>query len=177
LQRAFSQRQKGDWEKAYIVLSRVTQVFVRAHKLFSMIDREDDFVIASISRFWAAVNHQYERFESTERLFSYLKMCVNSEIVDTFRKKHDPLPPQISDKEFVNCSPEEIMEIIHSEIGDDDRLLFLADLYFRWAMPAREIIETYPEIFPQIKEVYTLTYELRKQLRSNPDLLECLQKN
>ncbi len=178
LRRAFGHQRGDDWDKAYIILVKVTGIFVRSHKLAYLIPNTDDFVTASISRFWASVHHRYERFDTTEHFFSFLKMCVNSEIVDYIRKASresavEPPPPG----DFGDCTVDEIMDIIQQEIGDDDRMILLADLFFRWGMKARHIVKNYPHIFPEKREVYTLIYTLRQQLRQNPDLLECLRNS
>ena len=114
--------------------------------------------------------------ESPARVLAYLRTCVKTAIVTLYRREQRHmmmtyLDPSDDVASVANVDHTVVQQLtIHERVqqllsSDDERLLF--HLRFVHGMKPQSIVDTYPERFPEVQQVYTLIAQLVRRLRAD----------
>ncbi len=128
----------------------------------SRLDSPENYVARAFARFWmAAVHNQQVEFISLGAALRYLRVCLNSAILDMLRPyaraREVPLPePGFAGEPVVDPDEEsELWEIIRTMLpGERERRL--AFLLYYCNLKPREIVRLRPQEFPGVDEIYRL---------------------
>jgi len=176
--------QKQD-EAAWTLLEERFQDFLltafRRHprsEAASRLDSPENYVARAFARFWmAAVHNQQVVFTSLGGALRYLRICLNSTILDMLRSyarsKEVPLPepgfagePAVEDQE----ESSELWEIIRTMLpGARERLL--AFLLYQCNLKPREIVRLRPQEFSDVEEIYRLRRNIVDRLERGADVI------
>jgi len=154
-------------------------------------DTVNDLTQDALTSFWRFyTSDKLARAGGLGDILAYLKSCVMSAISQTHRKEKRRVPEvalahHIVDVQSVTQSAEvlasqqitaqQIWTIVESHCNDDlehlvARSIFLADL------KPRHIAEQFPDLFPDVLEVYRIKRNLIGRLRRDPVLQEICKK-
>jgi hypothetical protein len=140
------------------------------------LDNPENYVARAFERFWTAAMHtQQVTFTSLGGALRFLRLCLNSVILDTLRpyarRNEVPLPvPNFAGEPAVGDQEEgsELWKVICDILSDERerRLAFL--LYYRNLRP-RDIARLFPREFPDVNEIYRLRRNIVDLLGRNGD--------
>jgi DNA-directed RNA polymerase specialized sigma24 family protein len=192
--RAISERSNLAW-KAIIVqykpsVARWVNRWADKHPDFPLArEEEEDFINEAFIRFW---NHfttdKFGKAQGLDDVLKYLKMCVNSAILDIWRKMQHrqfdqklesnddgeesaPVEPGPTPEELVQN--DEIWQLIQSRLKDKKEYTVVY-ASFHLALSPRQIIAEYPNIFQDINEVYQCKANVLARLARDPELRKLL---
>lgn len=188
--RAVTERSELAW-KAIVVqykplVARWVNGWVDKHPDFPLDrEEEEDFIMESFIRFW---NHfttdKFYKSPGLDGILQYLKMCVNSTILDMWRKmQHMQFEPKLETEEEdenpypaeTGPSPEEkfqgdeIWELIKLKLKDEKEYI-IVHASFVLALSPREILVEYPGVFRDIEEIYQCKANVLARLARDPDV-------
>jgi DNA-directed RNA polymerase specialized sigma24 family protein len=144
----------------------------------SRLDDPENYVAKAFERFWmAVVRNQHVTFTSLGRALRFLRLCLNSAILDILRaharRNEVPLPepgsagePAVEDQDDGNERWEIIRTMLPSE--RERRLAFL--LYYCNLRP-REIVHRCPQEFPDVHEIFRMTRNIVGRLKRSAGLI------
>jgi RNA polymerase sigma factor (sigma-70 family) len=131
-------------------------------------EETQDFVAQAFERFWASFTPaKLEKSQSLAAVLSYLQMCVNGALTDSWRKLSRTRLEQESESEEEeqkelpdpNPTPEERLQkgefwqLVRKKAKDTkEYIVIYASFYL--ALSPREILAEYPGEFRDIKEIY-----------------------
>ena len=188
--RAVTERSEPAW-KAIIAqykpsVARWVNRWADKHPDFPLArEEEEDFIEESFIRFW----HHFtpEKFHNSKGLngiLQYLKMCVNSTILDVLRKMQHMQFEQHPDSEEDDDSPDhaetgpspeetlhqgELWKAIKALLKDEKELTVVYASFFL-ALSPREIFTEFPGMFRNIEEIYQCKANVLARLGRDPDL-------
>jgi hypothetical protein len=179
--RATTQRDELAWEKLQQCLDEILHRWIRNHprrELLSQLDSEDNCVAQAFERFWyATVCQQQVKFSSLAAALHYLRLCLNSTIIDTLRAhmrpREVPLSAPYKAAERFFEPPEEAhecWEVIESLLPNQ-RERRVAYLLFHCGLKPREIVRFCSEEFSEVREIYRLKRNILERLLHNADRL------
>jgi hypothetical protein len=179
--RAIMQRDELAWERLQQCLDEILRRWIRNHpkrELLSQLDSEDNCVAQAVERFWYATACQQQvTFGSLAAALHYLRLCLNSTLIDTLRAnmrpREGPLSaPYEAAERFFELPEEahECWEIIESLIPDQ-RERRVAYLLFYCGLKPREIVLFCSEEFSEVRELYLLRCNILERLLRNADRL------
>jgi hypothetical protein len=180
--RATMQRDELAWERLQHSLDEILHRWIRNHpkrELLSQLDTEDNCVAQAVERFWYATACQQQvAFSSLAAALRYLRLCLNSIIIDTLRAtirpREVPLSAPYEAAERFFEPPEEAhecWEVIESLLPDQ-RERRVAYLLFHCGLKPREIVRCCSEEFSDVREIYRLRCNILERLLRNADRLE-----
>lgn len=143
------------------------------------------FVNAAFEKFWRALTPaKFTNFSDLKSLLAYLQLCVHSVIIDHLRAEKQHLWKQaLPLEERFPCSlnieqklqqeawQQEFWAYVNKRLKDDkERQL----LYYRYVCGIKpsDICAQFGEIFPDVREVYTLTQKILARLAREPVLAD-----
>jgi len=192
--RAISERDQYAWDticRQYKPL--MTDWWVRPHRGFRASGEDLDQIInRTYEKFWSALTpEKFSKFSDLKPLLNYLKMCVDSVIVDHNRKVEPP-NQYISDDESPvwgrdpSLGPEEKLmddeksqafwEWVNSHLHDEkERLVVYGS--FALDLKPQKICDKFHDKFPDVDEVYTIKQNVINRLRRDPDFRKFLGKD
>jgi len=142
----------------------------------SRLDSPENYVARAFARFWmAAVHNQQVMFTSLGAALRYLRICLNSTILDMLRSyarsREVPLPepgfvgePAVEDQEEGG----ELWEVICTMLpGERERRL--AFLLYQCNLKPREIVRLLPQEFSSVDEIYRLRRNIVDRLERGAD--------
>jgi hypothetical protein len=175
------------WElfQKYVAQERV-EGWLRQHTCFPRALEQartlGNLVHHTFTRFWQAVGPTKKSFASLAELMEYLKICVNSVVIDEgvrqAQKPFEEFPPTLpaSDSDpDENIRKEELWAIIESLLKNKRERL-LAQLILRENYKPREIQALYPEEFQTREEIFRLWRNILDRCRRSPRLLRWLKE-
>jgi len=142
----------------------------------SRLDSPENYVARAFARFWmAAVHNQQVTFTSLGGALRYLRICLNSTILDMLRSyartKEVPLPePGFAGEPAMEDQDEgsELWEVIRTMLpGERERLL--AFLLYQCNLKPREIVRLRPQEFSTVDEIYRLRRNIVDRLERGAD--------
>lgn len=148
-------------------------------------EEEQDFIDEAFIRFW----HHFtpEKFHNSKGLdgiLQYLKMCVNSTVVDILRKMQHVQFEQKTDGEDEDDPPDhgesepapeetlqkgELWNAIKARLKDNKEQTVVYASFFL-ALSPREILAEFPGVFRDIDEIYQCKANVLARLGRDPDL-------
>ncbi|MEZ4768234.1 MAG: hypothetical protein R2844_07395 [Caldilineales bacterium] len=164
--------------------------WVERHPAFHTSNEEMDYFInRSFEKLWHAVTPaKFARFGDLKSLLRYLKMCTNSAIVDFNRGRELAIIEEGSDSEEMRVAPapgdieEDTIErvdrsrfwgLIEERLNSEkERAVIYAS--FVLGMKPAELIESQPDLFDDIKDVYRTKQNVLERLRRDNQLASLL---
>jgi DNA-directed RNA polymerase specialized sigma24 family protein len=143
----------------------------------SRLDSPENYVAKAFARFWVAVHDQQVEFTSLGAALRFLRLCLNSAILDTLRaqtrRNEVPLPdsdftgePAVEDQD----DGSELWKIIR-DILPNERERRLAFLLFHCNLKPRIIVRLRPQEFPDVNEVHRMKRNIVDRLARSADLI------
>lgn len=180
--RAIRQRDERAWDLIYQQFSGTVLGWLRRHPCANRLqdlDTPDTYITAAFQKLWQATVHpglNTPEFKTLASVLTYLKMCINSIVLDEIRRM-DAHPPEVSlepaitipAKDTSILSAQELWTLIERALPDrrERRLVYL--LFVQELKPG-EVVRESPQDFPSAREVYRLTRNVLDRLRRNPAL-------
>lgn len=144
------------------------------------LEPEENYVAQTFERFWlTTAHHQKLVFKSLAAALQYLRMSLNSTIIDTLRTysrpKEVPLPEPGTPGEaepFVEDTPDsdDLWELLR-DMFPNKRERYLVYLFFYCGLKPREIVRHCPQEFPDVREVYNIRRKIVERLVRDADRL------
>ncbi len=139
------------------------------------LDSPENYVDRAFARFWVAVHDQQEMFTSLGAALRFLRLCLNSTILDMLRSyaraREVPLPElDFAMEAAVEDQDEggELWEVILTMLpGDRERRL--AFLLYPCNLKPREIVRLCPQEFSNVDEIYRLRRNIVDRLERGAD--------
>jgi hypothetical protein len=137
----------------------------------SRLDSPENYVARAFARFWmAAVHNQQVTFTSLGAALLYLRICLNSTILDLLRsyaRTREVLLPELdfATEEAVEDQVEgsELWEVIRTMLLSE-RERRLAFLLYPCNLKPREIVRLCPQEFSNVDEIYRLRRNIADRL-------------
>ena len=180
--RAVVGRNSYAWEKIYLIYQPLVASWVRQHSGLGVAGEEEDyFVNCAFEKIWSAMHaEKFNRFQDLAGLLHYLKMCVNSVIVDHNRGKqvrtvtlekfaHLP-PPDAStiEKSVTDQLEKKRLWQMVTSLLQDERELIVIRCSFLYDLKPSDIYAANPDRFESLDELYRVKRNLLNRLRRNP---------
>lgn len=177
---ALADRDELSWEKAWLAWAPRVAVWVRRHPQFGRTGEEAQvFVSRSLEKLWRAVDQKkLAGFETPIQVLQYLKMCVNSSVVECLRRpvadlvyldeeeQGSQLPDQGAHVEPTVVRQIERNELwrIVSEHARTEQEQVLVEAALVRGLPPRAIAQRYGGLFTDVQDVYRLKRNLLERL-------------
>jgi DNA-directed RNA polymerase specialized sigma24 family protein len=143
----------------------------------SRLDKPENYVDWAFARFWVAVHDQQEMFTSLGAALRFLRLCLNSTILDMLRsharRNEMPFPePGFAGEPAVEDQDEgsELWEVIRDMLSSE-RERRLAFLLYQCDLKPREIVRLRPQEFPDVTEVHRMKRNIVDRLARSADLI------
>lgn len=141
------------------------------------LDSPENYVARAFARFWNAVHNQQVMFTSLGSALRYLRVCLDSTILDMLRAnaraREVPLPdtgfagePAVEDQD----EGSELWEVIRDMLPNE-RERRLAFLLYQCNLKPREIVRLRPREFPDVNEVHRMKRNIVDRLARSADLI------
>jgi DNA-directed RNA polymerase specialized sigma24 family protein len=179
--RAIVGRSSTAWSHIYHQYTRLVGAWVRRHPRFDQTGGDvDGLVHEAFTRMWQAITpDRFPQFPDLRSLLSYLKMCVNSAILDALRRQSSeelvdqvyklPEPAGIGSDELDRLDALALWQQVHACLHDDREALIVHASFVQDLKPA-EIHAQYPDQFADVSEVYNIKRNVLNRLRRAPIL-------
>lgn len=178
---ALANRDEVSWERAWAVWAPRVAVWVRRHPQFHRTGEEPQlFVSRAIEKLWRAVDQQkLTRFETPVQVLQYLKMCVNSSIVESLRRSvstdfvyldeegqgdqiSDP-GPQVESAVVSTIERNELWLLVAEHARTEQEQVLVEAALVR-GLPPRVIAQRYGGLFADVQDVYRLKRNMLERL-------------
>jgi DNA-directed RNA polymerase specialized sigma24 family protein len=144
----------------------------------SRLDSPENYVAKAFERLWVAAAHnQQVTFTSLGGALRYLRVCLDSTILDMLRasarRNEVPLPePGFAMEPAVEDQDEggELWEVIRAMLPNE-RERRLAFLLYHCNLKPREIVRLRPQEFSNVDEIYRLRRNIVDRLERGKDLI------
>ena len=143
----------------------------------SRLDKPENYVDWAFERFWVAVHDQQVTFTSLGAALRFLRLCLNSAILDMLRsdarRNEMPFPePGFAGEPAVEDQDEgsELWEVIRDMLPSE-RERRLAFLLYQCNLKPREIVRLRPREFPDVNEVHRMKRNIVDRLARSADLI------
>ena len=186
--RAIVQRDQRAWALTYAQYRPLATRWVERHPAFSTCNEEVHyFVNRAFERFWRAVTPlKFGRFPQLRSVLHYLRMCVNSVVLDHARmpdhRAMGSLEEELTAATEGTSSVEaraldwmqrqehrrEFWERINAQLQDERERRVLYDSFFRDLKP-RELCVKYQDLFSDVQEVYRVKRNILDRLRRDAE--------
>lgn len=181
--RAIVVRDNDAWNAVYAQYASEVEKWVYRHPEFAFLNEEaQDFIVQAFGRF--SKYFTAEKFTNSRNLaaiLSYLQMCVNGAITDTWRKLRRVQIEQESreeEQEFSESDPtpedllqnDEFWRLIKNKAKDSEYIVVYASFYL--ALSPREILAEYPGEFSSVKEIYQHKANFLERLARDEEIKE-----
>lgn len=178
---ALANRDEVSWERAWAVWAPRVSSWVRRHPQFHRTGEEpQSFVSRALEKLWRSVDEQkLARFETPVQVLQYLKMCVNSSIVESLRRavssdllylddenQGEQLPdpgPQVESSVVSTIERKELWRIVAEHARTEQEQVLVEAALVR-GLPPRAIAQRYGGLFDDVQDVYRLKRNLMERL-------------
>jgi DNA-directed RNA polymerase specialized sigma24 family protein len=154
-----------------------------AHQKLDRIPIEEscaDIADEAFARAWSALAATgLDTFPSLATVLGYLRTCVASVVVDRARSQSGnarllarmEITPQVSPEQAVLAELDraEIWSLINRHIVTEQERIVVYES-FALNLPPRAIVQRYPSIFDDVREVYRIKHNLFDRLRRDEEL-------
>ncbi|HLO03040.1 MAG TPA: hypothetical protein VK191_08035 [Symbiobacteriaceae bacterium] len=178
---ALANRDEVSWERTWAVWAPRVAVWVRRHPQFQRTGEDAQlFVSRALEKLWRAVDHQkLARFETPVQVLQYLKMCVNSSIVESLRRAIPVDLVYLDEEEQGGLLPDTGTQVEASVVGTMERNELwrivaeharteqeqvLVEAALVRGLPPRAIAQRYSGLFGDVQDVYRLKRNLLERL-------------
>jgi hypothetical protein len=188
--RAILFRNELAWERIYIQYERLVRHWVERHPAFLSSGEEVQFFMnRAFEKMWLGITpKKFEGFTDLKSILRYLQTCVHSVMVDFVRQKEYKL--LVDSEEELLYRPRARGKGVDEEVGEnidrkafwqwvqrqlqDDREKCVVYAMYELGMKSGEVVEKFPEVFSDVKEVYRVKENLLDRLRRNEGLNQFL---
>ena len=148
-------------------------------------EEEQDFIDEAFIRFWHHfTSEKFHNSKGLDGILQYLKMCVNSTILDILRKMRHMQFEQKPDAEEEDDAPDhaetgpnpeetlqkdELWKAIKARLKDEKEHTVIYASFFL-ALSPREISNEFPGVFRSVEEIYQCKANVLARLGRDPDL-------
>lgn len=166
------------------LVARWVDKWMGKHPDFSTVNEEaQDFIAQAFERFWISFTPvKLDKSESLAAVLSYLQMCVNGAIMDTWRKSRrrqfeqetreetdDPVETEPTPEDLLQRN--EFWELIKKK-SKDPREYAVAYASYSLDLSPREILVEYPDLFVDVNEVYKFKANFLDRLERDEEIRE-----
>ena len=178
LHRALAEDIREAFAAAYRIYERQVSNWVYSHSGFAQTGESADyFARGALTAFYFALRgSKFERFPTLERVLSYLKLCVHTTIAQYLRDQ-GPANPSLEQSPAPEHTPDMHSRVDAAELWTyicslltDERDQTLARCTFVLGMKPRQIVERFPGVWLNEREVSVALYRIRKRLRDDEEL-------
>lgn len=181
--RALVERSDGAWAYLYEQYTPLVAGWVERHSGYAGSGEDIGyFVNRAYEKMWSAIPPaKFARFPDLKSLLRYLQLCVHSVIIDHIRAEElvsleEPtlimagVEEPILDALQYGAFWQEVRHRLHD--AREEQLL-----YYRYGLgfKPRQVCEFFPDEFPDINEVYSLTQNILARLRRDNELHQLFQ--
>jgi len=161
------------------------------HPNFPLAREEaEDFIAETFKRFWSHFTpDKFYKSQGLDGVLKYLKTCVNSAILDIWRKMRlrqfdqkregededdalDPVEPGPTPEETFQKG--EIWKFIKMRLKDEKEHIVVYASFFLGLSP-REILAEFPAVFRDIEEMYQCKANVLARLGRDPDIRDLIK--
>lgn len=165
--------------RVYVVYERQVLNWVHKHQRFEQTGESAEFFagMALRSFYFALRGPKFERFPTLQQVLAYLKMCVNTSIMQYIRDQQPGATMPLDDLTEAAHTPDlgmradaaALWQLVAGVLPDErDRLL--ARCVFLLDLKPRQIIAAYPGLWGNERDVSVALYRIRRALRADPTL-------
>jgi RNA polymerase sigma factor (sigma-70 family) len=164
------------------LVARWVNRWIDQHPDFPLINEEaQDFIAQAFERFWTSFTPaKFDKSRNLAAILRYLQMCVHGAITDAWRKfRRVQLEQEIRDDEQEFFQPEstpedflqndEFWQLIKKK-SKDLKEYTVVYASFSLALSPREILDEYPGLFRDIKEIYQYKANLLDRLERDDEI-------
>ena len=142
----------------------------------SRLDSPENYVARAFARFWLATVHNRQlEFTTLAAALHYLRVCLNSTIVDTLRAYARPREVALPETDFgwepaaeYHDDDSDLWEVL-SGILPNERERRLAYLLYYCNLKPREIVRVCPQEFSEVEEIYRLRRNIMERAQRSVD--------
>jgi hypothetical protein len=140
------------------------------------LESEESFVAEAFARFYVLIIHQQVEFSQLSTALQYLKLSLNSAILNRLRAFSRPpansmlAPGDISEQVVAESIDTVIVLKILQETFPNAREQRLAYLLFHCGLSPKKIVNTYPQEFQDVQEISRLRHTFFERLLHHLDL-------
>jgi hypothetical protein len=183
--RAILQADERAWHLVYDLYTALVTSWVVKHPAFHASGEQSGyFVNRAFDRMWSAITaEKFSQYRDLKALLRYLQMCVHSAIIDHARKSTQTELELEASEYFQGGSPKsdleervlaavqrgQLWQEIEKRLNSEEEGVVLY-ASFALGLKARQILETYPEIFESIERVYLTKQNVMARLRRDEEL-------
>ncbi len=183
-----TEESKQVWAYVYESYYNLTVRWVSRHQLFRLTGEPADyFANVALTKMWlyfAKETGTFSAFADLRSLLRFLQLCINSEIVDYYRKHVARIEPENESEDGMASQPteeprfnslelEELWQEVYKLTKTDlERLWVYA--YFQLLLPRREILKLFPQ-FNTLQQVKRTQDTFMKRAKRNERLKHLLE--
>jgi DNA-directed RNA polymerase specialized sigma24 family protein len=178
--RAIMEADEQAWHVVYDQYASLVTSWVYKHASFhASAEQADYFVNRAFDRMWSAITpEKFNQYPDLKALLKYLQMCVHSAIIDQARKTsqveleleaYEHFNPGTSKSDLEEhvldaLQRRKLWEEIEKRFNNEEEsVVFYAS--FALGQKARQILESYPERFVNVEEIYLIKQNVMARLR------------
>jgi hypothetical protein len=168
--RAILQGDQDAWKAVQQCLSETVRGWLDHHpkrEAACRLDGEDIYISQAFARFHQAAVLQQIEFSRLPSALQYLRVSLNSALLDALRASSRPLATFLPKREPCNS----VMSIKGGEVWEilekmplDNRERRLAYLFFNCGLRPKDIVHTFPEEFYDVREISLLRCTIIERL-------------
>ncbi len=181
--RAIFDRSEAAWALIYHQYTPLVSGWIERHSGFARSGEDASYFLnRSFEKMWSAIQpEKFARFPDLKSLLRYLQLCVHSVIIDHVRTEEFvaleeptvvlagvevPIIDQLQQQAF--------WQQIQRRLSDEREQQLL---YYRYALglKPRQVCEHFPNEFPDINEVYSMTQNMLARLRRDEELRQLFE--
>jgi RNA polymerase sigma factor (sigma-70 family) len=188
--RAVVEHSEQAWDRLYTIYRPLVIKWVKCHPAWPATGEEAQHLVnRAFEKLWSAMSpDSFQRFPELKSVLRYLQMCVHSAILDHARaaersladvplellsESHESTAPSVEASALDLVAGEELWRGVTARLNDqkERRVVYCS---FALALKPREICEQFPELFPDVGEVYRIKENVLARLRRDTELLKLL---
>jgi hypothetical protein len=177
--RAIVEKLPRAWELVYTQYERQVRGWVEHHPSFGSSGEDAlQFVNRAFEKMWSALNaEKFTKFPDLKSLLRYLQLCVHSVMIDHARAREQPAVNEAAAIDTVDAEQSYLGEEWRQEFWRrvQQRLRNEREarlVYYRYVLDIkpRDVCKRFPQEFPQVDEVHTMTQNILARLRRDPEM-------
>ncbi len=171
--RAIKERDEEAWNFIMAQYSRIVFSWVSRNPSYYLTGESvEDFAQDAFLRMWRHLTpDKFDNLSELRSLLAYLKMCVNSAIVDFMRRQNEPteelqetMPGPEDTSAAENLDRAQLWQMVAGLVQNDKEWLVVRGL-FVWGYKPNELCTKYDTVFRDVKEVYSIRENVMNRLR------------
>jgi hypothetical protein len=189
--RAAMNRDEAAWEYIFRQYQPLVAGWVERHSLFPTCNEETEFFVnRAFEKLWAVLTpEKFSRFPDLKAVLRYLQMCVHSVIVDYLRASEqaslledepgagewiaDPQQSSLEADALRRVQASAFWELLSGKLKSEKERRAIYGSFVLALKPA-ELVQHYPGVFQDVKEVYLVKENVLDRLRRDAELLDFL---